>query len=116
MIMPNPKGGIILHARGRDLEEIKKAFKWDSKLMTWILDGDAKSASLSQPRKLIIQALEEAYPKAIKPKEIWQHMRQHGYIGAESTVRTTLRQMARDPDVCIVSDGSGGYEHCVLVI
>jgi len=98
MIIYRESGGVLLHARGRDIEDIKKAVEFDSFACTWNIIGDADVVRRSAERNTIIKAMEDAGeplgPRQIaevcgmKPtnaRQIMSRMKKDGLIKSAST-------------------------------
>ncbi len=60
MIVFRESGGILRQARGRDIEDIKKAIEFDPGTCTWSIIGDAEAVRRSAERNAVIKAMEEA--------------------------------------------------------
>lgn len=97
-------GTVTLYGRGRDIEEIESVVEFDTNTCTWRVIGDARLARLSDERKSIIRALEDA-GASLSPSEI-----------AEATditnqnVRQLLGSMAKSGEV--KKAGRGQYVLC----
>jgi AAA domain-containing protein/IclR-like helix-turn-helix domain-containing protein len=50
-------GNVILHGKGRDLEEIEKAMIFDGERCTWYIEGEAADVKRSTERTMILNAL-----------------------------------------------------------
>ena len=55
-----PDGGVVLHARGRDIEESDTALQFDRATCRWSILGEASAVHRSAERKRVISALAEA--------------------------------------------------------
>jgi RecA-family ATPase len=60
MIIRRDGESTVLRARGRDLEEIERAVRFDSETCTWAVLGEAKEVRQSDERSAIVEALTEA--------------------------------------------------------
>ena len=60
MIIWREGNGVLLAAKGRDIEEVKKAIQFDPKTCLWTIIGDAEVVQRSAARSTVIKALEEA--------------------------------------------------------
>jgi hypothetical protein len=61
--------GTVLYGRGRDIEEIEKAVRFDARLCLWRVEGDAHEVHRSSERSAIVTALCDA-PEPMSPREI----------------------------------------------
>ena len=55
-----PDGGVVLHARGRDIEESDTALQFDKATCRWTILGEASAVHRSAERRRVISALAEA--------------------------------------------------------
>jgi AAA domain/IclR helix-turn-helix domain len=53
-------GGIVLHGKGRDLEEFEKAMEFDRESCTWRITGDASDVQRSTERGNVLRVIAEA--------------------------------------------------------
>jgi hypothetical protein len=91
MIIWRDGGGVMLAAKGRDIEEITKAVQFDAKTCLWTVVGDAEVVKRSAVRSTVIKALEEAQGEPLGPTEIAAE------TGMKATnVRGLLRKMLKD--------------------
>lgn len=101
-------GMVTLYGRGRDIEEIETVIEFDTSECVWRIIGDAKLARLSDERKAVLQALEDA-GGSLSPKAI-----------AEATdlpyqnIRKLLGSMAKSGEVR--KEGRGQYVLCDAVM
>jgi RecA-family ATPase len=100
MVLYRESGGVVLAARGRDIEEVSKSAQFDKKTCLWSIVGDADAIRLSAERTAIIKAFEEAGSEPLGPSQIAQE------VGMKATnVRQLLRTMAKQGIV----KKEGGY-------
>jgi hypothetical protein len=66
MVLYREASGIVLTAKGRDIEEISKA----AQFAVWTIVGDADEVRQSAERTAIIKALEEAGNEPLTPQQI----------------------------------------------
>jgi RecA-family ATPase len=91
MVLYRETNGIILAARGRDIEEVSKAAQFDNKTCLWTIVGDADAIRLSAERTAIIKAFEEAGSEPLGPAQVAQ-----GTGMKAANVRNLLRKMLKD--------------------
>jgi hypothetical protein len=60
MILKREGESYTLRAKGRDLEEIEKAVRFDAETCTWSVLGDAKDVRQSDQRSAVVEALTDA--------------------------------------------------------
>src|SRR5262249_53981338 len=70
MIIYRESGGVVLAAKGRDIEEINEAARFDRVTCLWTITGDADQIRLSVERMNIVKALEEAGAEPLTPQQI----------------------------------------------
>ena len=70
MIIWREGNGVLLAAKGRDIEEIKKSVQFDPVTCTWNVIGDADAVKRSAERSAIIKAFEEADGEQLGPRQI----------------------------------------------
>jgi RecA-family ATPase len=70
MIIWRESNGVLLAAKGRDIEEIKKSVQFDAATCTWNVIGDAEAVRRSVERSAIIKAFEEANGEPLGPRQI----------------------------------------------
>jgi RecA-family ATPase len=91
MIIWREGNGVLLAAKGRDIEEIKKAVQFDAKTCLWTIVGDADVVQRSVERSTIIKAFEEAGGEELGAQQI------AAATGMKATnVRRLLLNMKRD--------------------
>lgn len=101
MILNRTTDGPKLYGRGRDVEEVEKALKFDGG--RWSVIGDADEVKRSGERRKILAALSEA-GTPMKPSEIAEA------AGMKpANVSYLLRQMVKSGEV--VKDGYGTYSY-----
>ena len=69
LVLNRDSQGVTLYGRGRDIEEIETAVKFDQILCRWNILGEAADVRRSDERRQIIEALENAN-EPVGPKEI----------------------------------------------
>jgi hypothetical protein len=70
MIIWREGNGVLLAAKGRDIEEVKKSVQFDAGTCTWNVIGDADAVRRSAERSAIIKAFEEANGEPLGPRQI----------------------------------------------
>jgi RecA-family ATPase len=70
MIIRREGSGVILEAKGRDIEEIKKAVEFDAATAAWTITGDADTVRQSAERNAVLKAFREANGEALGPQQI----------------------------------------------
>lgn len=85
--------GVTLYGRGRDIEEIETAVKFEPDLCRWAILGDAAEVHRSDERKSIIDALRGSI-EPITPRELADEL-DHSY----EALRKTLQRMASAGEV-----------------
>jgi hypothetical protein len=70
MIIWREGNGVLLAAKGRDIEEVKKSVQFDAGSCTWNVIGDADAVRRSVERSAIIKAFEEANGEPLGPRQI----------------------------------------------
>jgi RecA-family ATPase len=100
MILYRDAGGIVLEARGRDIEEIKKAVQFDRGTCLWTITGNADEVRVSVERTTIAKALDEAGKEPLTPQQIAAE------TGMKAgNVKMLLRRMLKDGAVKKASYG-----------
>jgi hypothetical protein len=89
----DPKGGTTLYGRGRDIEEIETAVKFDRLDGSWTILGPASEVRRSDERSEILQSLRQA-KEAMTPREIADVTGQ-----SYEAVRQTLTRMCKVGEV-----------------
>jgi hypothetical protein len=89
----DPQGGTTLYGRGRDIEEIETAVKFDRLDGSWTILGAASDVRRSDERSEILQSLRQA-EEAMTPQEIADVTGQ-----SYAAVRQTLTRMWRAGEV-----------------
>jgi hypothetical protein len=69
LVLSKRSGKVVLHARGRDIEESETALQFDGSSGRWITLGAAADVLVSDERSRIIAALDDA-PAPMSPKEL----------------------------------------------
>ena len=69
MIIFREGNGVLIQARGRDVEDIKKAVEFDPGTCTWSIVGDADTVRQSAERTAVVKAMDEA-GEPIGPRQI----------------------------------------------
>ena len=88
-----------LHITGRDIEESRKALRFDTDTMTWEILGEADEVWQSHQRVEIISVLQKN-GFSMRPREIADEL---GLPGP--AVRKTLSRMARDNQIVWIDGG-----------
>jgi RecA-family ATPase len=70
MLLWREGSGVILAAKGRDVEEITKAVMFNRETCTWTIIGDADVVKRSNEREAIMRAFGEANDEALSPHQI----------------------------------------------
>lgn len=60
LVLNRSGAGTTLHGRGRDIEDIEKAVRFDKESCTWTVLGDADSTRYTGERAAVLKALREA--------------------------------------------------------
>ena len=60
LVLNRTSAGVVLHGRGRDIEDIEKAVQFDPGACTWAILGNASSVQYSSERAAVLAALQEA--------------------------------------------------------
>jgi hypothetical protein len=89
----DPQGGTTLYGRGRDIEEIETAVKFDKVDGSWTILGAASEVRRSDERSEILRALRQA-KEAMTPREIADVTGQ-----SYDSVRQTLTRMWKADEV-----------------
>jgi AAA domain len=89
----DPQGGTTLYGRGRDIEEIETAVKFDRLDGSWTILGAASEVRRSDERSKILQSLRQA-KEAMTPREIADVTGQ-----SYDAVRQTLTRMCKVGEV-----------------
>jgi hypothetical protein len=90
VLVRDPSGAMILHLRGRDLEEVAKAIRFERNICGWKMLGNADEVRRSQERTRIIKAM-EAIGAPASPAEIAREAE-----SSAANVTKLLARMARD--------------------
>lgn len=59
LVLSRTSTGVVLHGRGRDIEDVEKAVQFDQRTCTWNVLGDASTVQYSEQRAAILAALKE---------------------------------------------------------
>jgi hypothetical protein len=70
MLLWREANGVLLAAKGRDVEDITKAVVFNREACTWAIIGDADAVKRSNEREAILNAFAEANDEALSPHEI----------------------------------------------
>jgi hypothetical protein len=70
MLLWREGSGVILAAKGRDVEEISKAVIFDRERCLWTILGDADVVKRSSEREAILKAFAEANDEPLSPHQI----------------------------------------------
>src|SRR5262249_41253029 len=91
MVMKREANGVILAAKGRDLEEFSKALAFDRDTATCKIIGEASVIRMSNERETVLRAFDEAKGQPIGAHEIV------GVTGMKSVnVRKLLQRLKSD--------------------
>jgi hypothetical protein len=90
----------VLHTTGRDVEEREMAMQFDGARGLWIVQGNAQRLALSEPRRKLLEHLEETQ-QSLTPKEIADALDL-----SHDSCRHLLRGMAGDG---LVVSANGSY-------
>jgi hypothetical protein len=103
LILKRRRNGVVLHARGRDIEESETAMQFDKETCRWTILGAAADVHRSNERARVIGALREA-GQALKVAEIM--------IEAELVSRNAadllLGKMVKDGEIVRIKTGVYG--------
>jgi len=103
LILKRGRNGVVLHARGRDIEESETAMQFDKETCRWTILGRASEVLRSNERARVIAALREAG----QPLTVGAIM-----IEAELVTRNAadilLSKMAKDGEIVRVKKGTYG--------
>jgi AAA domain-containing protein len=103
LIMKRQSGAVILHVRGRDIEEAEKALQFDKGTCRWSILGEAADVTLSAERGRVLRALESAPDATLQAKDI----QAAAELRNRNATDQLLYKMVRDGD--IVRTGRGLY-------
>jgi hypothetical protein len=98
-------GTIVLHTRGRDVEECAKAVRFDKATCRWKMLGDVAEIRRSQERTRIITAM-QAIGAAASPSEIAREA-----DSSANKVTKMLARMARDGLIRRTTHGKYSLDH-----
>ncbi len=93
LVLDRTSSGCTLYARGRDIEEVETAVRFDRDICRWSVLGDPAEVRRSAERKAILQVLADT-PAPLSPKEIALQARQKA-----ENVRYLLGQMVEAGEV-----------------
>lgn len=103
LVLASTSQGTTLYGRGRDIEEIEKAIRFDKESCRWTIEGDASEVRRTDERGAILAALLEA-GAPMSPSDL------SAATGMPSlNVRQLLFKMVRAEEV--VKCGRGRYRH-----
>jgi AAA domain len=97
-----PDGSVVLHARGRDVEESDTALQFDKATCQWTILGEASAVHCSTERRRIVSVLAEAGG----PLSVSEIMAEANL--KRNAADVLLGRMARDGDIERVERGSYG--------
>jgi hypothetical protein len=100
MIIWREGNGVLLAAKGRDIEETKKAVSFDAATCTWNIVGDAEAVKRSAERNAIVKAFEEANGEPLGPRQIAEATGMKG-----TNVRFLIGKMKLDGIIKVASYG-----------
>jgi AAA domain len=90
MLKRDPSGIVVLHGRGRDIEEFERAMSFDKDTCIWRMMGEAAEHKQTKQRRAIIAAIGDA-TEPIGPKDIAAACRMK-----EANVKFLLGKMLAD--------------------
>jgi RecA-family ATPase len=100
MLLWRDGNGVVLAAKGRDVEEITKAVSFDRETCAWSIIGDAALVRITNEREAVLKALDEAGDEPLGPNQI------HAATGMKAVnVRKLLQKMKTDGMVKTVRYG-----------
>jgi hypothetical protein len=99
LVLDRTSSGCTLYARGRDIEEIETAVRFDREVCRWSVLGDPAEVRRSAERKAILQVLRDT-PEPLSPKEIALQARQK-----PDNVRFLLGKMVKAGEVEVAGYG-----------
>jgi hypothetical protein len=105
LVLSKRSGKVVLHARGRDIEESETALEFDGASGRWIMLGAAADVLVSDERSRIVVALDNA-PEPMSPKEL---MLASGGT-SRNAIDIMLFKMVKDGQISKVSRGK--YVSC----
>ena len=104
LVLARGPDGVTLYGRGRDVEEIETAMRWEADRCRWAAIGDAAEVRRTDERSAILDTLRDA-GEAMGPREV-SDLTGHPY---EAT-RKTMQRMARAGE--LEKSGRGLYTPC----
>jgi hypothetical protein len=99
LVLDRTSSGCTLYARGRDIEEVETAVRFDRDFLRWSVLGDPAEVRRSAERKAILQVLGDT-PAPLSPSEIALQARQK-----PDNVRFLLGKMVKAGEVEIAGYG-----------
>ena len=93
VLVRDPSGAMILHQRGRDLDEVAKAMRFDRNICYWKMLGNAAEVQRSHERAQVLKAM-QAIGEPAKPAEIAREA-----DAPVNSVTKLLARMARAGDI-----------------
>jgi len=103
LVLNRESNGVTLYGRGRDVEEIETAVKFDKQSMRWSILGEASEVRRSDERSTILDVLDDM-KRPMGPGEIAVAT---GF--PPTSVRQMARRMAKDGEIDRISHGK--YAH-----
>jgi hypothetical protein len=103
LILKRKSGGVVLHARGRDIDESETAFQFDKQTCRWTILGAAAEVQRSAERTRVIEALRAA-GQPLSVKEIMIDTE----LGNRNALDILLGRMAKDGEIERVGRGRYG--------
>jgi hypothetical protein len=101
IVLRRHAGGVTLHARGRDIEEVETALQFDKSDCKWKILGAAPEVYRSHERGAVLAALEKAGAEGFSVSEI---MAATGSTG-RGAMDTLLFKMKEDGEIVRVKRG-----------
>jgi len=103
LVLARDSQGVVLHGRGRDIDEIEQAMQFDQTTGRWSILGDAADVRRSDERRAIQKAISAA-GEPLSPSEIAAATGMK-----DANVRVLLHKMAKDGEV--TKGGRGRYDN-----
>jgi len=100
LILKRKSGNVVLHARGRDIEESETALQFDKQTCRWTILGSASEVQRSTERRRIIEALKAAR-QPLSTKEIMIEAE----MGNRNAMDILLSKMVKDGEIERVGRG-----------
>jgi hypothetical protein len=104
LVLASDNDGVTLYGRGRDIEEISTALEFDRETGRWAALGERAEVRRSEPRKAILELLENYAGQAMTIDEIADRLGEK-----KNNVKQLLHKMKHAGEV--VTCGKGLYVH-----